>query len=202
MMSKASHRSPQSDLRERKEHDAPAAPVPSLPDASGTWVVDTNVILVANGQHEGVSAEDVHTCSVWLKELMQTGRLAVDEGHAIVGEYLHKTHASKGEGVGNEFIRWVLHNLDNPARCDQLTAPDMALALDHVCWRDERLATFDASDRKFVAAALAHPEHPVIWQATDSKWLDWAPVLAEYGVQVRFLCRDAVQAFHQHKFGV
>lgn len=212
MVSKTSHHDPRgahAALTQRNGgHEAEQAPTAQdmdsepLPDASGTWVVDTNVILVANGQHDGVDAETVRTCARWLQALMQTGRLALDDRHEIVGEYLHKTHASDGVGVGDAFLRWVLHNQDNSARIDMVSVvPHLEQGYESFP-DDARLAAFDRSDRKFVAVARVHPERPPIWQATDSKWLDWAGPLADHGVSVRFLCEGAVQAFHRHKFGV
>lgn len=198
MVSKPTHHEPdplQADLTQRKRATE------DLPDATGTWVVDTNVILVANGQHDGVDAASVDTCAKWLQALMQTGRLALDDRHEIVGEYLHKTHASDGKGVGDAFLRWVLHNQDNLARIDLVSIAADPLRGYAAFPDDPRLAHFDASDRKFIAVARAHPECPPIWQATDSKWLDWAPALADHGVQVRFLCSAVLEAFHRHKFG-
>jgi hypothetical protein len=50
------------------------------------------------------------------------------------------------------------------------------------------LADFDPSDRKFVAAANAHPDRPPILQATDSKWWGWSEALEACGLSVVFLC--------------
>ncbi len=170
-----------------------------LPDATGTWIVDTNVILVANGQHEDVDSAAQQICSRWLQALMQTGRVALDAGHAVLGEYLHKTHASDGQGVGDVFLRWLLHEQNNPARVDLVELPqDDSGRFTHFPV-DERLNAFDLSDRKFVALAVAHPEHPAIWQATDSKWLDWAAALRDHGVKVQFLCPRTIAAFHDNK---
>ena len=165
------------------------------------YVVDTNVILVANGQHPGVSADCTRRCALWLETLMATGRVALDEGYEIVREYQHKTHASNGQGAGDAFLRWVLHRLDDPARCDLVKIAPHALRGYEDFPDDPRLASFDAADRKFVAVARAHPEHPPILQAADSKWLDWSPALAMHGVAVQFLCHAELHAFHVHKFG-
>lgn len=166
-----------------------------------TYVVDTNVLLVANGQHPDVSLACVMTCREWLTRLMAEGRVALDDAYAIVNEYQHKTHASDGQGVGDAFVRWVLHHLDDAARCD-LIHLDPHVQRGFLSFPvDVDLNHFDDSDRKFVAVAHAHPERPPILQAADSKWLDWAPHLGEHGVQIRFLCCEDVQEFHVHKFG-
>ena len=91
-------------------------PAASLTPA--TYVVDTNVILVANGQHPDVSPACVTACQDWLQRIMAEGRVALDDAYAIVGEYQHKTHASDGQGVGDAFVRWVLQHVDDAARCD------------------------------------------------------------------------------------
>ena len=166
-----------------------------------TYVVDTNVILVANGQHSDVSPACVAACQDWLQRLMAEGRVALDDDYAIVGEYQHKTHASDGQGVGDAFVRWVLHHVDDAARCD-LVHLDPDAQRGFISFPvDGDLTHFDDADRKFVAVAHAHPERPPILQAADSKWLDWAPHLADHGVQTRFLCCADVQEFHSHKFG-
>lgn len=171
-----------------------------LPDATGTWIVDTNVILVANGQHEQVDVASRAACAKWLQAIMATGRVALDDAHAILGEYEHKTHASDGQGAGDVFLRWLLHEQDNPARVDKIA---LARSADQYADfpSDERLSHFDWSDRKFVALCVAHPEHPTILQATDSKWLDWAPALRDHGIGVQFICMDTIAAFHDHKHG-
>jgi hypothetical protein len=182
---------------------AQSSPPDGPPDGprAATYVVDTNVILVANGQHPGVSEACVQRCVTWLEGLMQTGRIALDDAFEIVREYQHKTHASNGEGAGDAFIRWVLHHIDDPVRCDLVPVAHDALRGYEAFPDDPALAAFDAADRKFVAVAHAHPESPPILQAADCKWLDWSPALAQHGVQVQFLCDAEVHQFHVHKFG-
>ena len=175
----------------------------AVPDGPGaaTYVVDTNVILVANGQHRGVTQACVRRCALWLDALMVSGRVAVDEGFEIVREYQHKTHASSGQGQGDVFLRWLLHELDNPARCDQVALLPHAERGFEAFPDDPALVAFDLADRKFVAVARTHPQAPVILQAADSKWLDWSPALLQHGVRVQFLCDAELHQFHVHKFG-
>jgi hypothetical protein len=176
---------------------------PAPPDGpqAATYVVDTNVILVANGQHPDVSLECSRRCARWLEDLMHTGRIALDEGFEIVREYQHKTHASDGQGAGDAFLRWVLHQLDNPARCDLVKLDSNHMRGYEAFPDDPELAAFDPMDRKFVAVARLHPESPPILQAADCKWLDWSSALAKHGVRVQFLCDADLHRFHLHKFG-
>jgi hypothetical protein len=164
-------------------------------------VVDTNVVLVANGQHADVSPECIKTCALALQGIMLSGKLALDNGFLILREYQNKTQPKKGNRPGDAFVKWALKN-----RCNAKWVEQVSL-LEH----DERgfesfpddleLANFDAPDRKFVAVSGAHRDKPPIAQAADSKWLDSAPALQRHGIEVKFLCQSDIQRFHKNKFG-
>ncbi|GBC60830.1 hypothetical protein DENIS_1789 [Desulfonema ishimotonii] len=63
------------------------------------------------------------------------------------------------------------------------------------------LANFDISDRKFIAASNAHPDKPLILEATDSKWWGWKDALAEVSITVKFMCPDYIREKYQEKIG-
>lgn len=164
-------------------------------------VVDTNVVLVANGQHADVSGTCVAACALRLQAIMKTKHLVLDDGFLILLEYLNKTTPKTGNRPGDAFVKWALQNNANTSRVD-------CVALEHhptrcfVTFPDERdLDRFDAPDRKFVAVAAAHPERPSILQAADSKWLMWEAALLRHGVTVDFLCLDDIKRFHTKKTG-
>lgn len=164
-------------------------------------VIDTNVVLVANGQHADVSSDCIKSCVLALQDIMLSGKLALDDGFLIIREYQNKTLPKKGNRPGDAFVKWALNNRCNARFVHQVTL------LEH----DERgfesfpddmdLENFDAPDRKFVAVSAAHPDKPSIAQAVDSKWLDWAPALQRHGIEVKFLCQADIQRFHENKFG-
>lgn len=163
-------------------------------------VIDTNVLLVANGQHDDVSAGCVIECVRRLQAMEKAGVVVIDDRFRVLGEYQHKTRLTPPKGVGDVFLKWLLRQAGNPARVEQVTLtetkkhcfaefPDPALE-----------AQFDAPDRKFAAIAHAHPEKPPIWQAADCKWLDWWPALRAKGVAVEFLCPADACSFYRRKF--
>lgn len=164
-------------------------------------VVDTNVILVANGQHQDISPECVKTCALVLQNIMKKGRLALDDGFLVLLEYQNKTQPKQGNRPGDAFVKWALNNRSNAKWVDQVPL----LAHDKRGFEsfpdDAELVNFDAPDRKFVAVSGAHPDKPPIAQAADSKWLDWAPALHRHGIKVDFLCQADIQRFHENKFG-
>jgi len=164
-----------------------------------TSIVDTNVILIANRQHQDVSLQSIVDCTVALQSLMQKGRLAIDDRFRILREYQNKTQPNKAKGPGDAFVKWALQNNANTARCDQVPIVEHTERGFESFPEDPDLISFDPPDRKFVAVAVAHSEHPSILQAADSKWLAWAPALKRHGVRVEFLCKKDIERFQRNK---
>lgn len=166
-----------------------------------TQIVDTNVVLVANGQHTDVSPQCVIDCATKLQAIIRSGRIALDSGYLILKEYQNKTQPRQGKGPGDAFVKWALQNNANTAKCDQVHIVEHGMRGFESFPDDAALSAFDNPDRKFVAVAITHPEHPPILQAADSKWLDWESDLAGHGVCVDFICVDDIKRFHRNKFG-
>lgn len=163
-------------------------------------VIDTNVLLVANGDHADVSPDCVAECVRRLQAMRVSGVAVIDDGFRILGEYLNKTRVNPPKGVGDVFLKWLLREVNNAARVEQVTITETA----GDCFAefpDAALhSAFDAPDRKFAAVAHAHPDKPPVWQAADCKWLDWWQPLHAHGVDVAFLCERDACRFYARKF--
>lgn len=163
-------------------------------------IIDTNVLLVANFQHQHVSDEGVEECVRRLQGMQTCGVTVIDDDYRILGEYQHKTQLSPPKGVGDVFLKWLLRNTGNHQRVELVSLNETA----EDCFEEfpdpELEPLFDAPDRKFAAVAHAHPDKPPIWQAADCKWLDWWPALAVHGVHVEFLCPNDACKFYVSKF--
>ena len=162
-------------------------------------VVDTNVVLVANGQHADVSPECVADCATLLQEIMKRGQLAIDDGFEILIEYQNKTTPKKGNRPGDAFVKWVLRNRLNSKFVEQATLESHPTRVYESFPDDARLTLFDVADRKFVAVANVMVSKPEIMQAADSKWLGWSPILKQCGVSVTFLCQPDIVRFSSRK---
>lgn len=163
-------------------------------------IVDTNVLLVANGQHADVSSDCVEACILSLQALMNKGTAVVDDGYRILGEYQHKTSLYSSKCVGDVFLKWLLRNAGNPKKV-QLVAISETVENCFTEFPDPDLeAIFDPPDRIFAAVAHAHADKPPVLQAADCKWLDWWPALRAKGVEVNFLCPEDACRFYRKKF--
>ena len=163
-------------------------------------IIDTNVLLVANGQHADASPECVIECVRLLESMQTNGVTVIDDGYRVLREYQHKTQLNPPKGVGDVFLKWLLRHEGNAARVHQVTITETATD-QFAEFPDPALQPqFDASDRKFVAVANAHPDKPPIWQAVDCKWLNWWQALQSKDVEVQFLCPDDICRFYHNKF--
>lgn len=145
-----------------------------------TFVVDTNVAVVANGGDWLDKAPAcVSACLRIIQGIMESECVAVDDAWLIIGEYRKNLNDSGEPGFGDKFLKWILTNLRSE-RCCFVRMRDFP--------NHPSLVKFDPNDRKFVQVALGHNELPPILQATDSKWRGFETALREHAVTIRFLC--------------
>ncbi|THD10665.1 hypothetical protein [Metallibacterium scheffleri] len=163
-------------------------------------VIDTNILLVANGSHADVSDACRAACIERLQTQQHSGVTVIDDGFRILSEYRNKTSPNQPKGVGDAFLKWLLQNQANASRVHKVAITETATN-EFAEFPDATLQSrFDAPDRKFAAVAHAHTDKPPIWQAADCKWLDWWPALAAKGVRVEFVCPDDARRFYTKKF--
>lgn len=163
-------------------------------------IVDTNVILAANGSHADLSDECVASCITELHELKAGGVIVIDDCYRILSEYQNKTNSKKGKGPGDVFLKWLLQNNANVKHCHQVALTEHGDDKYREFPVPDLEEAFDAPDRKFAAVANAHPQKPPILQAADCKWLNWYGDLEQVGIQVNFICRADVLRFYEKKF--
>jgi len=162
-------------------------------------VIDTNVILVANGQHDDVSSDCIEICILQLVEARKHVTV-VDDGHRIIGEYLRKTKPNQPKGPGDSFLKWLLQNRMNTSCVEVVKITEYSEDVFEEFPDADLQNRFDPADRKFIAVAHAHPDKPVLLQAADCKWVDWWERLSNYGLHVKFLCKQDVARFYSRKF--
>lgn len=163
-------------------------------------VVDTNVATTANGANAGASLRCVAASARALRAVMAEGHVFVDDGGRIVLEYRNNLSAKGQPGPGDVFLKWLLtheYGGDRVTRV-RITPGESSEDFAELPVPPEGIR-YDPSDRKFLAVAAAHPEHPVVLQSFDSKWWGWRTALATAGVKVHFLCREEIAKKHARK---
>lgn len=151
-------------------------------------VVDTNVLIVANSQAPQASPQCVLNCLDALERIQAEGVVVIDSRWFILSEYENKVSPTGQPGPGDRFFKWVLQNLGNPNRCQQVTITCLAEHEFVEFPASDALQGFDPSDKKFVAVAWVHPQRPEIANAVDSDWWHFATALGDLGIHIDFLC--------------
>jgi hypothetical protein len=165
-----------------------------------TVVIDTNVLLVANRRHAGVSAPCIAACVVRLLRIRAAETVVLDDGRRIISEYARNFQPTQQPGVGDEFMKWLAQNQANVAKVHQVKLDETA-ANEFAQFPDAQLQIeFDPPDRKFVATSAAHADRPPIVQAADSKWVAWWARLEQHGISVQFPCPHDIKRFYAGKF--
>ena len=149
-----------------------------------TFVVDTNVPIVANGCSPQADDQCRSICVGKLGYLMEQGMVAIDDKDAILKEYISKFSRSGGRSVGDQFFIHVINNQYDETRVQRVAVTPID---------DERRGfeelpenTFDRSDRKFLAVAVS--AGAVVLNATDSDWGEEQELMDGLGVKVEQLC--------------
>jgi hypothetical protein len=154
--------------------------------------------VVANGRGRSPQASEdcVISCVRQLQQIKATGKIVLDRGYLILLEYQAQLRSEGQPSEGDAFLKWALTNQANPQRCDRVRINPTEDRNSFAEFPDDPdLKDFDRSDRKFVAAACAHPDSPAILNAVDTDWWLFRAALERNGVHVNFLCPRDVKGF-------
>lgn len=168
-------------------------------------VVDTNVLLVANGRHAAVSKECIATCSLRLNAIKKDGQISIDNKRRIINEYLKKTSPyqerkpPEQKGAGDAFLYWLLQN-QTSKRVRQIEIKESEDGGFDAIQPSQQFAALKA-DQKFIAVALADEKRPAILQAADTKWIEHTEALHKRGVTVEFLCEQDIEKLKRSNRG-
>lgn len=153
-------------------------------------VIDTNVAIVANGHASQAGPNCRRECAANLKKSIDECRILLDTHSLILSEYQNYFSFSGQPGIGDAFFKWLHNNQANPEHCRKVKIaphPDREFV---EFPSDENLSSFDRSDRKFVAVALASGTEPEIMNASDTDWWHHRHELQQHGIEVVFLCPE------------
>lgn len=147
-------------------------------------VVDTNVAIVANGRDADVDAQCRSACVERLTAVVADEVVAIDDAGAILQEYAKHLSFAGMPGVGDMFFKHVFN-------CQHQSAHVRRVAVtpsedDRRGFEELPDNTFDRSDRKFLAVAVA--AGTVVLNATDSDWREHEELMDELGVEVTQIC--------------
>ncbi|MEK6792071.1 MAG: hypothetical protein AABY45_10275 [Deltaproteobacteria bacterium] len=154
------------------------------------FVVDVNVVIVANGRADHADHACVLSCLDALEEIKREGVIVLDNGLCILNEYKNHLSLAGQSGVGDAFMKWVWEHQAVADRCERVVLTPIGNAADEFAEFPDvpELRDFDRTDRKYVAVALASQRNPVVLNAVDRDWWNHRDALEHNGVICQFLC--------------
>ncbi len=168
-------------------------------------IIDTNVMVVANGKAAApqASEECVIRCRARLAEILRGPEMVLlDDKKRIIQEYRNNLN-EKGRGLGDRFWLELKRRFYNPKGYPEtvIAVEITPLAGNGTDFEefpndDAALNNFHKKDKKFVAVALVYQrdfgqEAPII-KAEDSGWEKFTDALAAHGVQVDSICEEDI----------
>jgi len=154
------------------------------------FILDTNVLVVANGNAPQMCDDDINICEEFIISLYNNSLIFIDSEYLIFEEYFKNINRSGQPGLGDAFAKWLFDNQYNKNVCEIVIITPLdnegTLFLEFDLEGD--LINFDRSDRKFIAVAIASSNIPEICNASDSDWWDFKELLNSLGIKIKFIC--------------
>ena len=148
-----------------------------------TFVVDTNVAIVANGRSTQADEQCRRCCARMLETVVAREMVAIDDYGSILAEYARYLRRYGQPGLGYVFFKHVFNFQYDHKRVQRVP---LTPADDQRGFEELPPNTFDRSDRKFLAVAVV--VGGVVLNATDSDWAEHQALTDALGVRVHQLC--------------
>lgn len=153
-------------------------------------VVDTNVLIVANGNNEQADSECELACITMLERATKGKQIVLlDAPGLIMDEYEGYCSYSGAPGVGDMFFKFLhdhQYSETTVIRIPIQQTPDREGGFTNLPSN-----SFPRNDRKFLAVAEAGNGRVV--NAVDSHWSDHAAFIDSIGVRVIELCPQCLK---------
>ena len=169
---------------------------------SNKIIMDTNVAAKAATPIKECKEEELdlqQECMAFIKRFVDNpdSKLVLDADYEISKEY--RNRISMNSPMGRIFWRWFNLYLKRIAAVDYVKLEKDTAGNYTMFPTEERTEEFDFSDRKFIALARTHCEHPPFIEAAFAKCLGYKDVFNEYGVHIEFLNMEYAEMMYARK---
>ena len=151
-------------------------------------IIDTNVLCVAEGMHEGATQTCRASCIDFLKKVEEGIVVVADTDDLILKQYVDAMNTATTAGIGVKLAKrlWRLRHGGEVCRLVRITPADA----DEGGFEEvpNELRNFDSDDLMFIAVACADPEGSPLYQALDTQWWARRDDFIASGIDLQFLC--------------
>ena len=160
------------------------------------YIIDTNILIIANDYDHESGIECVESCIDFLIKA-RGSIIAIDNMDRVLKEYRNYVSPSGKPNVGDEFMGWLWQNRSNPDICLEVEIEEFDGHL-NVLFNgipiDGSFDNFDKSDQKFIAIALNIDSPAAIVNASDTDWKKHEQQIRDIGIEVIELCPEYIQS--------
>lgn len=150
------------------------------------YVVDTNVLAVANGAAEHMSMDSKLKAGKWLAEALRSKFFGFDTARAVENEYARHANRSGQPGIGDAFFRQAIAT-------SRVRYLDIGAGLHEINSKlPASLRDFDEDDRKWIALYVVGGAEAIV-NASDSDYMERKEDLEAEKIRVLELCREDVR---------
>jgi len=152
-------------------------------------VIDTNVLIVANGRETHASVNCQIKCIETIQALKKNSGLnpiAIDDKGLILEEYSSYMNFHGQPGAGDFFYKFIHDQMYTD--CSVITVQINQSIDPERGFEELPNNRLDSSDRKFLAVAVASKAE--IFNATDSDWHENVDTLDALGIRLNQLCPE------------
>lgn len=178
-------------------------------EKNNKFIIDTNVALLAGTPVSKIPSEELicaQKCVRFINDFLNNpeSKIVLDRDGRILREY-KSVYAKLGSqpSLASAFHRWVCTRITKDIDpMDFVELHEISQNVFKEYPDDERIKKFDPSDRKFIAVANAHQEHPAIIEGSDCKWWGIRQALEELGIKVTFMDESYIKMKYEQKIGL
>jgi hypothetical protein len=152
--------------------------------ARNYYIIDTNVLIAANGHSPQVSAGGVERCQKFVNSLFVNTLISIDSNNEIFDEYFRHMNFSGQPGIGDSFVKYLFDRQADITICETVEVIREAKHHYRVLSDKPDLLDFDKSDLKFIAVHLLSKYHSPIVDACDSDWAENKVLLNSHNIKV------------------
>ena len=170
------------------------------------YIIDTNLIYLSKTPVADIPKEMLECarkCSIFLEGFLKEKdpKIVLDKNLLIYKEYRQAYESLKNSApnVATIFCDWFFKYLQKIPQNDFIFLKTDASGNFVDYPSSQSFDKFDPSDRKFIALANAHHEHPPIVEASDCKWWGIKDDLKAIGLEVKFIDEQYIEQKYNQK---
>ena len=154
------------------------------------FIIDTNIIIAANGGTDHLEEKETDKCKQFVSTLFENSIISLDLQGEIFQEYFKYVDRRGQPGIGDYFVKYLWDRQNNIKYCEKVNIEKNKKGIYKQFNKKEDLLEFDSNDQKFIAVYLGSKMNTIICNASDSDWENSKALLMKYNINVLEILKE------------